>query len=103
LEFEIKGDQVFVSSRLPAREPFISFLVEVRWSGGRLQRRKQPYCSITGAWHGANSPGAGQGGDVRETRSGRSAWNGRSVHDAPCNSACCAPSPANSTACRSFG
>lgn len=38
LEFEIKGDQVFVSSRLPAREPFISFLIEVRWSGGRLLR-----------------------------------------------------------------
>ncbi len=38
LEFEIKGDQVFVSSQQPAREPFVSFLVEVRWSGGRLLR-----------------------------------------------------------------
>ncbi|MEK6805393.1 MAG: FimV/HubP family polar landmark protein [Pseudomonadota bacterium] len=38
LEFEIKGDQLYVSSRQPAREPFVSFLVEVRWSGGRLLR-----------------------------------------------------------------
>jgi pilus assembly protein FimV len=38
LSFEIKDRVVVVTSRQAAREPFIGFLLDVRWSSGRLLR-----------------------------------------------------------------
>ncbi|HUR40859.1 MAG TPA: FimV/HubP family polar landmark protein [Verrucomicrobiae bacterium] len=38
LRFELQGDAIKVTSKQIAREPFVSFLVDVRWSGGRLLR-----------------------------------------------------------------
>ncbi len=38
LKFEIKDNIIRVTSKDLAREPFVSFLLDVRWSGGRLLR-----------------------------------------------------------------
>ena len=38
LQFTLRGDLIEITSREPAREPFISFLLEVRTSSGRLLR-----------------------------------------------------------------
>ena len=38
LRFEIQGDKIRVASKQLAREPFVSFLLNVRWDGGRLLR-----------------------------------------------------------------
>lgn len=38
LRFEVKGSTIVVRSKDPAREPFVSFLLDVRWGGGRLLR-----------------------------------------------------------------
>ena len=38
LKFTVENDVIRVSSKAIAREPFVSFLVDARWSGGRLLR-----------------------------------------------------------------
>src|SRR5689334_3442192 len=38
LKFAVDGESVKVTSKQIAREPFVSFLLDVRWSGGRLLR-----------------------------------------------------------------
>jgi pilus assembly protein FimV len=38
LRFTVENDVIRVSSKQIAREPFVSFLLDVRWSGGRLLR-----------------------------------------------------------------
>ena len=38
LKFAVDGETVRVTSKQIAREPFVSFLLDVRWSGGRLLR-----------------------------------------------------------------
>lgn len=38
LQFNLRGDLIEITSREPAREPFISFLLEVRTNSGRLLR-----------------------------------------------------------------
>lgn len=38
LKFEVKGNQIVVTSKQAAREPFLSLLLDVRWAGGRLLR-----------------------------------------------------------------
>jgi pilus assembly protein FimV len=38
LKFTVENDVIRVSSKQIAREPFVSFLLDVRWSGGRLLR-----------------------------------------------------------------
>lgn len=38
LRFAVQGNTIVVSSKQIAREPFVSFLLDVRWAGGRLLR-----------------------------------------------------------------
>ncbi|MGH6961411.1 MAG: type IV pilus assembly protein FimV, partial [Dongiaceae bacterium] len=38
LRFAVENEAIRVTSKQIAREPFVSFLLEVRWSGGRLLR-----------------------------------------------------------------
>ncbi|MGQ0587140.1 MAG: FimV/HubP family polar landmark protein [Gammaproteobacteria bacterium] len=38
LKFTVEGETIRVTSKSIAREPFVAFLLDVRWSGGRLLR-----------------------------------------------------------------